>query len=99
MIATNANILADYAQVVLASGVILGGIGWLVKHFKDTLIAEIKPNGGNSKSLGDVVLRIENLLADHLEHDKEMQQKAGEALIAGQKQLLDTLGKVAEKKP
>lgn len=106
MIAVTPNTLADYAQVVLAIGVIVGGLGWIAKHFKDTILSEIKPNGGNTNSLGDVVSRVEthlerqtSMLADHLEHDKAFRESAGQALVDGQKELLDTIAKVAAKQP
>lgn len=70
--ASSAN--ATWALVVLgAGGSLVGAITWLIHRGKrdqkiDELLAEVKPNGGNTQSLGDIAKRTEQKV-DHLRDD------------------------------
>lgn len=111
--AVDLNAAADIAIIVGGIGVILSGVGWLLKKFRDSILDEVKPNGGDTDSLGDRVVRIENNqvaaadrialieghLSEHVQADLEVQRAAAQALVEGQNHLLARLEALEIKKP
>lgn len=67
---------------------IIGALGYLLKLYIRQIISEIKPNGGNSDTAGDVLLRagtavgeIKATLDRHVENDNRIQQDLHDAVL------------------
>lgn len=80
----------DIATIVLAVVGFLTLLGGAIKLGIDvgSLKKEIKPNGGDTHSLGDTVFNVKQLLQEHLENDERRTKQIGDLLLQGQQELL-----------
>ena len=88
----------DVSQIIVATVIILGFLGGVVGlidrrfrkylngRFQDVL-DEVKPNGGNTKTNGDITLRTEQTITAHVEDDAKVQAAQRKELRAMRREL------------
>ena len=72
-------LLVGGVLAVIVRAIFRGFQEW-TKGWFENILAEVKPNGGKTQSLGDTARRVEDMLSEHIKQDLQIQTDFSEAL-------------------